>query len=202
MKVLVACEMSGVVRRAFTERGHDAYSCDLVGSLDDSDHHIVGDVRALKGLDWDLVIAHPPCTSLTVAGNRWYADRPDLFEPAVSFAKSFFSYAPRVCVENPIGRLSTLFRRPDQIIQPYEFGDDASKRTCLWLQGLDVLTIDPDKRKPGRLVEYPPGSGHFVERWENQTDSGQNKLGPSADRAELRSRTYLGIAEAMAREWG
>lgn len=205
MRVLVACEFSGVVRDAFIAKGHDAWSCDLLPSLPgpSASRHFHEDVcRVLTEYDWDLIIAHPPCTYLTVAGNRYYAHRPDLFEPAARFATSFFNYADRVCVENPVGRLSRLFRKPDQTVQPYDFGDDASKRTCLWLKGLPLLVADPDKRKPGRVVEYPPGSGKFVERWSNQTDSGQNKLGPSDDRATLRSITYQGIADAMAEQWG
>lgn len=209
MRVLVACEFSGVVREAFRKRGHDAYSCDILPSLDGSMYHVEGDVTTLleEGMDglpkeWDLIIAHPPCTYLTVAGNRYYADRPDLYEPARDFAVSFFSYAEKVCIENPVGRLSRLFRKPDQIIQPYEFGDDASKKTCLWLKNLPPLVVNPDERKPGRIVEHPVGSGKMVERWENQTDSGQNRLGPSVDRSNLRSITYQGIANAMARNWG
>lgn len=202
--MLVACEFSGVVREAFRARGHEAYSCDLLPSPDNSPFHIQSDVfEFLEGSGpFDLIIAHPPCTYLTIAGNRYYSERPDLYGPAATFATSFFEYSERVCVENPVGRLSTLFRKPDQTIQPYEFGDDASKRTCLWLKGLPPLVKDGDKRKPGRMVEYPKGSGRVVERWSNQTDSGQNKLGPSRDRPLLRSITYKGIAEAMAEQWG
>lgn len=215
MRVLVACEFSGVVREAFRARDHEAFSCDLLPSLDNSKYHLQDNVlRYLEGIyypdfyqfakfkSWDLIIAHPPCTYLTVAGNRYYADRPDLYLPAASFAASFFEHAGKVCVENPIGRLSTLYRKPDQIIQPYEFGEDASKKTCLWLKGLPKLELDGSKRFPGRKVEYPTGSGKIVERWSNQTDSGQNRLGPSDDRSSLRSITYQGIANAMADQWG
>lgn len=218
MRVLVACEFSGVVREAFRKKGHDAYSCDLLPALDKSPYHFQTDIRhLLKGntfqgddytrflafnKNWDLIIAHPPCTYLTVAANKHYADKPELYLPAVEFATTFFDYADRVCVENPVGRLSSHFRKPDQIIQPYEFGDDASKKTCLWLKGLPVLSKNPDNRCPGRLVEYPPNSGRMVERWSNQTDSGQNRLGPSPARASLRSITYQGIAQAMADQWG
>ena len=205
-KVFIGCEFSGVVRRAFAQRGHEVWSCDLLPSTDDSEFHIQGDVyehldKVGKGY-YDIGIFHPPCTYLTVAGNRHYADRPDLYLPATHFATSFFDYAPQVAVENPIGRLSSLFRKPDQIIQPYEFGEDASKKTCLWLKGLPKLLVDGSKRKAGRMVEFPPGSGKIVERWSNQTDSGQNRLGPSEDRSNLRSITYQGIAEAMAEQWG
>ena len=199
MRVLVACEFSGVVRRAFQARGHTVISCDLLEAQDGSEWHYVGPVEELLAdvvngdTYFDLIIAHPPCTYLTVAGNRYYANRPDLYLPAAKFATMFFDYAPRVCVENPIGRLSRLYRKPDQIIQPHEFGEDASKATCLWLQGLDPLV--PTKRIQGRMV-------NGRERWSNQTDSGQNRLPPSAERSNLRSVTYQGIAEAMANAWG
>jgi hypothetical protein len=205
VKVLIACEFSGVVREAFKAKGHDAWSCDLLPSSDDSAHHYQRDVSEVlewsaykaeqKGKEywWDLIIAHPPCTYLTVAGNRYYANRPDLYEPAAEFATQFFDYAPMVAVENPIGRLSRLFRKPDQIIQPYDFGEDASKATCLWLKGLPLLR--PTKRVAGRMV-------NGVERWSNQTDSGQNRLPPSEDRGLKRSITPQGIADAMAEQWG
>lgn len=195
MRVLVACEFSGVVREAFRARGHEAWSCDIQPAADASNFHYQEDVWVvlMASRPWDLIIAHPPCTYLTVAGNRYYANRPDLYEEAARFATMFFAYAPKVCVENPIGRLSTLFRKPDQIIQPYQFGEDASKATCLWLQGLPLLT--PTTRVVGRMV-------NGKERWSNQTDSGQNRLPPSADRSNLRSITYRGIAEAMADQWG
>lgn len=193
MRVLVACEYSGVVRRAFREKGHEAYSCDILPSEDSSKYHFEGDVLDLliEGEDakykWDLIIAHPPCTYLAVSGNRWYYNRPDLFEPAADFATSFFNFADRVCVENPVGRLSRLFRKPDQYIQPWEYGHDASKKTGLWLKGLPLLT-------PTKVIKK--------DRYANQTPSGQNKLGPSPERAKERSRTYEGIAHAMAEQWG
>ena len=203
MRVLVACEFSGVVREAFRRRGHDAWSCDLLPALDGSKYHIQGDIKNYVAPTlFDLIIAHPPCTYLTVAGNRYYANRPDLYNDAVSFATMFFDYSEKVCVENPIGRLSTLFRKPDQILQPFEFGEDASKRTCLWLKGLPHLNKEGYQRRPGRIVEYPPNSGKMVERWGNQTDSGQNRLPPSEHRSSIRSITYQGIADAMAEQWG
>lgn len=193
MRVLIACEYSGVVRRAFTAKGHEVWSCDILPAEDGSEFHYQCDVREVLDRNWDLIIAHPECTYLTVAGNRYYASRPDLYIPAAEFATMFFDFAPRVCVENPIGRLSTLFRKPDQIIQPYEFGEDASKATCLWLKGLDPLV--PTARVAGRIV-------NGKERWSNQTDSGQNRLGPSATRSLDRARTYEGVAQAMADQWG
>lgn len=194
MRVLIACEYSGVVRRAFAAKGHEVWSCDILPAEDGSNFHYLHDVSDILywTQGWDLIIAHPPCTYLTVAGNRYYASRPDLYIPAAEFATMFFDYAPRVCVENPIGRLSTLFRKPDQIIQPYEFGEDASKATCLWLKGLNPLV--PTTRVAGRMV-------NGKERWSNQTDSGQNRLGPSATRSLDRARTYEGVAQAMADQW-
>lgn len=205
MRVLVACEFSGVVREAFRARGHEAWSCDILPCPLGPYGHLQMPVQLVLSFSeakarkvgvstwWDLIIAHPPCTYLTVAGNRYYAHRPDLYEPAAAFATQFFDYAPKVCVENPIGRLSRLFRKPDQIIQPYQFGEDASKATCLWLKGLPLLR--GSERVAGRLV-------NGRERWANQTDSGQNKLGPSPERSNVRSVTYQGIANAMAEQWG
>lgn len=189
MRVLVACEFSGVVREAFRAKGHNAWSCDLLPADDGSDYHYEGDINDLlaETPDWDLIIAHPPCTYLSVSGNRYYSNRSDLYLPAVEFAKQFFDYAEKVCVENPVGRLSSHWRKPDQYIQPWEFGHDASKKTGLWLQGLPKL-------QPTKILKK--------ERYANQTPSGQNNLGPSKDRAKLRSITYQGIAEAMAEQWG
>lgn len=197
MRVLVACEMSGRVREAFRRKGHDAYSCDLLPALDNSPYHYQDDV--LKVIDdspgyWDLMIAHPPCTALTVAGNGTYASQPDKIAEAVVFVlKLAFSEIPKIVIENPVGRLSTFWRKPDQYIQPYWFGEDASKKTGLWLKNLPLLAateyVDP------RIVNGRP-------RWANQTDSGQNKLTPSADRSMIRSLTYQGIANAFAEQWG
>lgn len=197
MKVLVACEMSGVVREAFRKKGHNAYSCDLLPSLDESSFHYRGDIFDMLQMSWtwDLMIAHPPCTALTVSGNHRYANSQERMD-ALDFIRKFLD-APidKIALENPVGVISTNIRKPDQIIQPYEFGDDASKKTCLWLKGLEPLVKDPARRVPGRIVDGK-------ERWGNQTDSGQNKLPPSKDRAMLRSITYQGIADAMAEQWG
>lgn len=183
MRVLVACEFSGVVREAFRKRGHDAWSCDLLPALDGSEYHHECPVEELlKFKAWDLIIAHPPCTYLAVSGNRWYSDRPDLYNPAADFARSFFDYADRVAVENPVGRLSTLWRKPDQYVQPWQFGHPETKKTGLWLKGLPLL-------EPTKIV--PPPYDQKV--W---------KMGPSEDRAMLRSITYQGIADAMAEQWG
>lgn len=191
MKILIACEESGVVRRAFRRRDHDAISCDLMPSADSSEHHMQCDVRDLLGMKWDMIIAFPPCTHLCVSGARWWKTKPkEELRAAEDFFMLFANHpCPRIAIENPIGRMSSLYRKPDQIIQPWQFGDDASKATCLWLKGLPALS--DTNRLPG-------GS---KTRRANQTASGQNKLGPSPERARLRSQTYPGIAYAMADQW-
>lgn len=200
MKVLVGCEFSGVVREAFRKKGHDAWSCDLLPS-DDPAHHLQMDVfEAIALKDWDLAIFHPPCTYLAVSGLHWnkrVPGRQELTEEALEFVSALLNCGiPRIALENPVGCISTRIRKPDQIIQPYYFGDDASKKTCLWLVGLEPLGIPPESQWfPSRMVNGRP-------RWSNQTDSGQNRLGPSADRWAERSITYQGIANAMADCWG
>jgi len=187
LKVLVACEYSGVVRRAFRLKGHEAFSCDILPSEDNSQYHIQDDVRPLLSQSWDMLIAHPPCTALTVSGNRYYAHRQDLIQEALEFVLLFANAnVPKIAIENPVGRLSTLWRKPDQYIQPWQFGHDASKKTGLWLKGLPKL-------QPTDVI--------LKDRYANQTPSGQNNLGPSEDRAKIRSRTYEGIAAAMADQW-
>lgn len=203
MNILIACEYSGVVREAFRSRGHNAWSCDLLPADDGSEHHLQGDVRTFIDYGWDLMIAHPPCTYLSVSGlhhNKRDPERAAKTEEALDFVRMLMT-APitRICIENPVSCISSRIRKPDQIVQPYQFGDDASKRTCLWLQNLDPLPIDPAKRVQGRMAEH---KGKLVERWANQTDSGQNRLTPSDDRWKLRSVTYRGIADAMAETWG
>lgn len=213
MKILVACEYSGRVRDAFIRAGHDAMSCDLL-QTDVQGPHYQGDVRDVLSQQWDAVIAHPECTYLCGSGWHWVKrgriesdGRPRMahVEEALAFARIFIdgketAHIPMRAVENPIGRLSTLVRKPDQIIQPNWFGDDASKATCLWLHGLPKLT--PTSPYPPRMVEWPRSSGKMVKRWSNQTDSGQNVLPPTEDRWKIRSETYRGIAQAMADQWG
>ncbi len=210
LSVLVACEKSGVVRDSFIARGHHAMSCDIEPTETPGPHY-QGDVRDVLCAPWDILIAHPECTYLSGSGWHWVArgrieadGRPRIehVKEALAFARMFIdgpetAHIPRRAVENPIGRLSTLVRKPDQIIQPHDFGDDASKATCLWLHGLRPLV--PTGRFPGRRVMW---EGKEVERWSNQTDSGQNVLGPSADRQRERSKTYAGIGNAMADQWG
>lgn len=194
MRVLIACEFSGVVRRAFRRRGHDAWSCDLLPAEDGDPHHIQSDALAVLGDGWDLMIAHPPCTYLCSSGLHWNKRRPGraaLTEEALGFVCQLLD-APiaGIALENPIGCISTRIRKPDQIIQPWQFGHPESKATCLWLKGLPPL-------KATYIVPKPAGG-----RWANQTASGQNRLGPSADRWARRAMTYTGIAEAMAAQWG
>jgi site-specific DNA-cytosine methylase len=202
MRVLVACERSGIVREAFRALGHQAWSCDIEPA-EDGGPHILGDAIA-AGQEfpwadggWDLMIAHPPCQFLSVSGLHWNKRRPERAgqtESAVEFAMALWNLPiPSIAMENPVGILSRRIRKPDQIIQPYEFGEDASKATCLWLRNLPKLR--PTSRVPGRMV-------NGKERWANQTDNGQNRLGPSPTRAMDRARTYPGIATAMDAQWG
>ena len=195
MKVLIACESSGTVRDAFIRAGHDAMSCDILPTEKPGPHY-QGDVRDVLGDGWDLLIGHPPCTYLSVSGMHWTTRGlrdPQLTEDALAFARLLMD-APiaRIAIENPVSIISSRIRKPDQIIQPYHFGHDASKKTCLWLKGLPPLR--PTAFVEPRIVDGKP-------RWENQTDSGQNRLPPSADRWRMRSKTYQGIADAMAAQW-
>lgn len=203
MRVLVACEFSGVVREAFRRRGHDAWSCDLLPAEDSQLYHIQGDVITFlnEGCDgtpkeWDLMIAHPPCTYLAVSGLHWNKKNPERAfetEKALEFVETLLSAKiEKIALENPVGCISTRIRKPDQYIQPYEFGHDASKKTGLWLKNLPPL----------RPTLFVPASHHGGKRWRNQTPSGQNSLGPSKDRWKERSITYQGIANAMAEQWG
>ncbi len=196
LRVLVACEYSGAVRDAFRALGHFALSCDLLPS-DVPGPHYQGDVSDVLGAGWDMMIAHPPCTYLSVSGmhrtRRGLRD-PQLTEDALSFVRLLMDAPiPRIAVENPISIISSRIRKPDQIVQPWQYGHDASKATCLWLKGLPSLT-------PTRLVEPRIVDGR--KRWGNQTDSGQNRLSPSVDRWKIRSATFSGIAQAMAEQWG
>lgn len=190
MRVLVACEYSGTVRDAFASLGHHAMSCDLLPTESPGLHH-QGDVLEIIDDGWDLMIAHPPCTYLASSGLHWnkrIPGRDALTLEALEFVKLLLN-APisKIALENPIGRINTAIRKPDQIIQPWQFGEDASKSTCLWLKDLPKL-------KPTKIIKK--------ERYANQTASGQNNLGPSKDRWKIRSTTYQGIADAMASQWG
>lgn len=224
LPVLVGCEKSGVIRRAFRERGYDAWSNDLLPAEDGSEYHLQGDVlRVVRSRPWGLFVVHPECTALAGSGLHWYhrrEGRPALTEEAVEFALECWN-APVPCVwlENPIGYLSRRLRKPDQIVQPWMFGDDASKATCFWhTDNLPNLTVDPAKFFPPRYVccgavldvetvgKYgcPSCNGEKQPRprWSNQTDSGQNRLGPSETRSAERAETYPGIAAAIAEQIG
>lgn len=201
LNVLVACESSGEVRNAFRKLGHYAWSCDLLPADDNSPFHIQQDCLEVaydSKHQWDLMIAHPPCTYLCSSGLHWNKRTPgrsDRTNEAIDFVlKLMLAPIPKIAIENPIGCISTKIRKPDQIIQPYNFGHNASKATCLWLYNLpklkSTLYIEPRITKSGKR------------RWDNQTDSGQNNLGPSKDRWKERSKTYTGIAKAMAEQWG
>ena len=181
LKVLVACEFSGVVRKAFARKGHDAMSCDLLESEILGNHHR-GDVRDLLDGDWDLMVAHPPCTHLAVSGARWFADKREEQAEALDFVRELMSCKiPRIAVENPVSVISSHIRKPDQIIQPWQFGHGETKATCLWLKNLPKL-------KPTNTVT---GREQRVFR-----------TPPSPDRWKIRSRMFCGIAEAMAEQWG
>lgn len=180
MRVLVACEFSGRVREAFSKQGHDAWSCDLL-ETEIPGNHIIGDVRDILNEGWDLMVAHPPCTYLSASGARWWKDRQKEQISAIRFAQDLL-YAPieRIAIENPVGRLSTVIRKPEQIIQPWQFGDGETKATCLWLKNLPLLV-------PTNIVEG-----------RRQGISNASKK----DRGKNRSRTYQGIADAMGEQWG
>jgi len=252
MRILIACEFSGIVREAFAARGHDAWSCDLLPT-EIPGQHIQGDVLEILDRNWDLMIAHPPCTYLSSSGKHWTVRGlrdPQLTEDALDFVRTLLDAPiPRIALGNPVGCISTRICKPDQMIQPWMFGENASKNTCLWLKNLPRLKhteIIPPKEY--QLVKYalllphcecceepwcPEHEEHFADCdcigptqddvtyktisgylfgtkkenaqkpvWGNQTPNGQNKLGPSPERAKERAKTYLGISRAMATQWG
>lgn len=192
LKVMVACEYSGAVRDAFRALGHNAMSCDLLPTDVPGPHHI-GDVAGLLDQHWDILIAFPPCTYLCSSGMHWTTRGlrdPQLTEDALAFVQLLLNAdVMHIALENPVGCISTRLRKPDCITHPWEHGHPESKTTCLWLKNLPKLT-------PTNLLQKP-SSG----RWDNMTPSGQNKLGPSKDRWKERSKTYQGIARAMAAQW-
>lgn len=181
IKVLIACEFSGTVRDAFTSQGHEAWSCDFLPSETPGNHY-QGDVRDMLAEQWDLLIAHPPCTHLAVSGARWFKEKVQEQAEALEFVKTLLSApVPRIALENPVSIISSRIRKPDQIIQPWMFGHGETKATCLWLKGLPKL-------EPTNIVEGREARIH--------------KMPPSPERWKERSRTFKGIAEAMARQWG
>jgi site-specific DNA-cytosine methylase len=181
MRVLVACEFSGTVRDAFRAAGHDAMSCDLLQSEAPGPHH-VGDVLAIVGDGWDLMVAHPPCTHLAVSGARWFAEKRDEQAQALEFVRRLMDAPiPRIALENPVSVISSRIRKPDQIIQPWQFGHGETKATCLWLKNLPALV-------PTDIVAGREARVHH--------------MAPGPDRWRERSRTFKGIAAAMAAQWG
>jgi hypothetical protein len=181
MRVLVACEFSGTVRDAFTRRGHYAVSCDLLPSETPGPHH-QGDVSMILTDGWDLMIAHPPCTHLAVSGARWFKDKQTEQAEALDFVRLLLDAPiPRIALENPVSIISSKIRKPDQIIQPWQFGHGETKATCLWLHGLPPL-------QPTDIVEGRTARVH--------------RMPPGPDRWKERSRTFQGIADAMASQWG
>lgn len=181
MKVLIACEFSGIVREAFAKCGHDAWSCDLLPT-EIPGQHIQGYIQEIIIDKWDLMIAHPPCTYLAVSGARWFKNRRQEQGKAITFFMDLINaHINKICIENPIGIMSTFYKKPDQIIQPWQFGHGETKATCLWLKNLPLL-------KSTNIVSEREAKVH--------------KEPPSKDRWKNRSRTYQGIANAMAEQWG
>lgn len=181
MRVLVGCEYSGVVRRAFREKGHDAWSCDLLPSEDDSPFHLQTDVRDLLSDQWDLALFFPPCTHLAVSGARWFKDKQTEQAEALEFVRELLAAPiPKIALENPVSIISSRIRKPNQTIQPYEFGHGEVKRTCLWLKNLPLLV-------PTNVVEGREARVH--------------RMPPGPDRWRERSRTFPGIGTAMAEQW-
>lgn len=185
MRVLVACEFSGVVRRAFRARGHDAWSCDLLPAEDGSEFHVQADaieVAHTESSKWDLMICHPPCTHLAVSGARWFKDKVKEQADALWFVRALLDAPiPRIALENPVSIISTKIRKPDQVLQPWMFGHGETKATCLWLKNLPKLV-------PTNIVEGREARVH--------------RMPPGPNRWKERSRTFTGIADAFADQWG
>ena len=181
MRVLVACEYSGVVRDAFTRKGHYAMSCDLLDS-EVMGNHYKGNVWDVINDGWDLMICHPPCTHLAVSGARWFKEKQKEQAEALEFVELLLNAPiPKICLENPVSIISSRIRKPDQIIQPWQYGHGETKATCLWLKNLPLL-------KPTNIVEGREARVH--------------KMPPSPNRWKERSRTFQGIADAFAQQWG
>ena len=198
MRVLIACEESQVVTKEFRDRGHEAYSCDILpssGTL--PEYHLQQDVVPLLKQDWDLIIAFPPCTHLASSGAAWFAEkrRDGRQQEGIDFFMLFTNLsAPKVVIENPVGIMSSTYRKPDQIIQPWWFGDPFEKRTCLWLKGVEPL-VATNPVQPAPRSEY--ASGRTMPTW--YADAWRL---PPDERSKARSKTFPGIAKAMAEQWG
>ena len=213
LNVLIACEFSGAIRNEFRKLGHECMSADLVESNDNSPHHHIGDVREilhyhpLNGKPWDLMIAHPPCTYLTVSGNRWFKpeyverfpDRPRQRKEAIEFFMELYNAPiPHIAVENPIGVMSTEFRKADQIIQPWQFGDKAQKSTCLWLKDLPLLE-HTDVVEKGEFIYWVDKKTGKTKRQAKWYADALSKS--PTERAKIRNTTFPGIAKAIANQW-
>jgi len=181
LRVLVGCEFSGIVREAFRSRGHDAWSCDLLPAEDGSPYHLQCDVLTVLADGWDIAIFHPPCTHLAVSGARWFKYKRQEQAEALDFVRLLMSAdIPRIAIENPVSVISSHIRKPDQIIQPWQFGHGETKATCLWLKNLPLL-------RPTQIVDGRAARIHHMR--------------PSPERWKERSRAYEGIAKAMAAQW-
>lgn len=204
LNILIGCEFSGRVGDAFHKLGHNVLTCDFLPSESELGvKHYKGDILdAAEQEAWDMALLFPPCTYLCSSGLHWnkrVPERAQKTEEALKFVQRLLELdIPKIALENPVGCISSRIRKPDQMVQPYDYGEDASKKTCLWLKNLPPLKstgyVEP------RLIIGP--SGKPLKRWSNQTDSGQSNLGPSPDRWKIRSTTYQGIANAMAEQWG
>lgn len=191
MRVLVACEYSGIVREAFRAAGHDAISCDILPALDDSPNHYQGDVLDILEDGWDMLVGHPPCTHLAVSGARWWKNKQKEQHEAILFFLNLMGEGSvahgisRVAIENPVGIMSTVYRPPDQYVEPYWFGDSFKKRTGLWLKGLPEL-VKTNEVDPGRIVVH---GGRRIPEW-------------YSNRTRPRDMSFPGMARAMAEQWG
>lgn len=192
MRVLIACEFSGIIREAFRKLGHDSWSCDILDCDDGSKFHIKDDVLGHLNEKWDLMICHPPCTHLAVSGAKHFHRKAKEQAEALDFVKRLFE-APidKIAIENPVSIISSRIRKPDQIVQPWMFGNEYTKTTCLWLKNLPKL-------QPTKIVDkgtrHVTKSGKSLPEWYN--------LPPSVDRWKIRSKTFQGLADAMASQWG
>jgi hypothetical protein len=195
LRVLIACEHSGVVREAFRLRGHEAWSCDILPASDGSPYHYQADALDIAyGEDWDLMIAHPPCTALCVTGNRHYAGTTDRTQALILVKDLMDAPIEKIAIENPVGVISSEIRKPDQYIQPWQFGHSVTKKTGLWLANLPKLK-PTNIVAPDEFVEF--SSGKRMSKWYYETS-----LLPAKERGHVRSITFQGIADAMSSQWG
>ncbi len=195
LKVLIACEYSGLIRNAFVEKGHEAYSCDILDTQTPG-NHIKDDVLNHLNKDWDLMIANPPCTHLAVSGARWFKDKNQKQKRAIEFVKKLYeSNIPKICIENPVSVLSTQFRLPDQTVHPYYFGDPYQKKTCFWLKNLSKL-VATHPLGPEPLFNKDADKGEFV------IHGGKKMPKWYSNKERNRDMSFPGMAKAMANQWG